>query len=247
MVVSLRSALCALTLLLGLLVQATPAADVEFEHSFWAYADSILSDNAFQGASWSVQISSVTSGSVIYEKDPDRLVTPASVAKVLTSSAAMATLGPDYRFATTCLTSGDAVERGAAERRLDPAGGGRPDAGSEARVDPTLVGGQPEGAGAAAHVGGNLVLSAWPFRSKAPRRRGAWTTSTPGSRPRWTVSVTIPTSATSKVLPGSYDGDNAQYVLDPPFAPVHIRSRVVTAPKGQPAELRCRWHRRTRR
>ncbi len=236
MVVSLRSAVCALAILLGLLVQSTPAADVEFAHSFWAYADSVLSDNAFQGASWSIQISQASTGKIVYEKDPDRLVAPASVAKVLIAAAALTTLGPDYRFATACLTAGELSGAGSLNGDLILQAGGDPTA--EAKHTSLLrAWADSLKARGLRRVEGNIVLSTWPFRLEGAAPAWGMDDLNAGFAPAVDGFGFNSNVCNVEVLPGCADGDDAQYVLDPPFAPIHIRSRVTTVPKGQAADL----------
>ncbi|MDB4930191.1 MAG: D-alanyl-D-alanine carboxypeptidase/D-alanyl-D-alanine-endopeptidase [Myxococcaceae bacterium] len=66
---------------------------------------------ATRGARISVVVMEAGSGRVVYEREADAALNPASDAKLLTASAALAILGPDRRFTTTLegATSGEAV------------------------------------------------------------------------------------------------------------------------------------------
>ena len=75
----------------------------------------------------SILVESLESGETLYERDPDTLLNPASNVKLFTSAAALARLGPEYRFATEVLA--DALPAGGAVRSLYLRG----------RGDPTLV------------------------------------------------------------------------------------------------------------
>jgi D-alanyl-D-alanine carboxypeptidase/D-alanyl-D-alanine-endopeptidase (penicillin-binding protein 4) len=55
---------------------------------------------------WGIDVLDLASGKVIYSLDPDRLFVPASNAKLMTTAAALAIAGPDYRFHTTVETAG---------------------------------------------------------------------------------------------------------------------------------------------
>ncbi|MDR1408221.1 MAG: D-alanyl-D-alanine carboxypeptidase/D-alanyl-D-alanine-endopeptidase [Tannerella sp.] len=55
---------------------------------------------AMQGASVSLMVREVESGAVTYACDAERLLTPASVTKTVTTAAALELLGSDFRFAT---------------------------------------------------------------------------------------------------------------------------------------------------
>ncbi|WP_419183753.1 D-alanyl-D-alanine carboxypeptidase/D-alanyl-D-alanine-endopeptidase [Streptomyces albidus (ex Kaewkla and Franco 2022)] len=69
--------------------------------------DRILGGKRLSGASSSVVVSDAASGRVLYSHDARRRLLPASNTKLLTSSAAMDVLGPDYRYRTDVLARGD--------------------------------------------------------------------------------------------------------------------------------------------
>ena len=62
--------------------------------------DQTLSRPPLAGAQIGVQVVSVDTGEVLYARDADRLLNPASNVKLVTSGAALARLGPEYRFRT---------------------------------------------------------------------------------------------------------------------------------------------------
>lgn len=86
--------------------------------------DAILATPGLKGAGVSVTVRR-PDGTVLYSKDPERRLEPASNAKLFTSTAALDTLGPSYRFTTSVLTSG---QRSGSTLRGDIAirGGGDP-------------------------------------------------------------------------------------------------------------------------
>src|SRR5215470_16969717 len=55
---------------------------------------------------WGIEITSVQSGKVLCSINGDKLFTPASNTKLFTTAAALALIGPDYKFRTTVETSG---------------------------------------------------------------------------------------------------------------------------------------------
>jgi serine-type D-Ala-D-Ala carboxypeptidase/endopeptidase (penicillin-binding protein 4) len=55
---------------------------------------------------WGLEVSSLSTGKVLYARDADRLFTPASNTKLFTTAAALALIGPDYSFHTTVETNG---------------------------------------------------------------------------------------------------------------------------------------------
>ena len=70
------------------------------------------------GPSVAVAVSQLSDGETVFEEGPDK-ITPASTMKLLTTTAALATLGPDHTFRTT-------VVAGASSRDVVLVGGGDP-------------------------------------------------------------------------------------------------------------------------
>src|SRR5215813_10051264 len=63
----------------------------------------------FRDARLGVQLVSLDDGSVVFSKDADALMNPASNVKLVTAAAALARLGPEYRFDTEFLAEPGAV------------------------------------------------------------------------------------------------------------------------------------------
>src|SRR4051812_40136444 len=57
-------------------------------------------------ATSAVRVVSLTRGEVLYDRNSDLSLNPASNMKLLTSTTALAKLGPDYRFTTRVLIEG---------------------------------------------------------------------------------------------------------------------------------------------
>src|SRR5437870_1145524 len=55
---------------------------------------------------WGIEITSLSAGKTLYALNPDKLFTPASNTKLFTTAAALALIGPDYKFRTTVETAG---------------------------------------------------------------------------------------------------------------------------------------------
>src|SRR5438132_9523235 len=62
--------------------------------------NAILSDSALKGGIQGVIVRSLKDGSTWYERNSDLYFMPASNQKLLTTSVALALLGPDFRFRT---------------------------------------------------------------------------------------------------------------------------------------------------
>jgi D-alanyl-D-alanine carboxypeptidase/D-alanyl-D-alanine-endopeptidase (penicillin-binding protein 4) len=90
--------------------------------------DTILERSALDGARLGILVTDVESGRVLYARDADALLNPASNVKLFTSAAALARLGPEFRFETELRVDGPSLHRSHA-RQLYVRGKG----------DPTLV------------------------------------------------------------------------------------------------------------
>ena len=101
-----------------------PRADVA---RFRARVDAALAEAHAQKALWGVLVTDRDTGEVLYELNADRFFTPASNAKIVTTSLALATLGPTYQFRTTLESSGKFGEDGRLLGDLVFVGRGDPD------------------------------------------------------------------------------------------------------------------------
>jgi D-alanyl-D-alanine carboxypeptidase/D-alanyl-D-alanine-endopeptidase (penicillin-binding protein 4) len=75
-------------------------------------ADKILSASSLRGASWSIMAVDLQDGRVLMTREVDRSLVPASNIKLLGTSCALETLGPEYRIATTIGHTGRAEPDG---------------------------------------------------------------------------------------------------------------------------------------
>src|SRR6266576_1344503 len=72
----------------------------------------ILADPDLARSYWGMEIVSLTSGKILYVQNNDKLFTPASNTKLFTTSAALALIGPDYKFRTSVETTGSLDKHG---------------------------------------------------------------------------------------------------------------------------------------
>jgi D-alanyl-D-alanine carboxypeptidase/D-alanyl-D-alanine-endopeptidase (penicillin-binding protein 4) len=69
--------------------------------SLEARLDRLLDQPYFAQAQWGVEVVSLDSGKILFSRNADKLMKPASNAKLYTSALALHTLGPDYRIKTS--------------------------------------------------------------------------------------------------------------------------------------------------
>jgi D-alanyl-D-alanine carboxypeptidase/D-alanyl-D-alanine-endopeptidase (penicillin-binding protein 4) len=92
--------------------------------------ETILAQPDLSRGFWGIEIASLKSGKVLYSSNANKLFTPASNTKLFTTAAALALIGPDYKFRTTVETSGSLDKYGRLTGDLVLVG----------RGDPTLSG-----------------------------------------------------------------------------------------------------------
>ena len=103
---------------------AKPRADVA---RFRARVDAAVSEAHAQKALWGILVTDRDTGETLYELNADRFFTPASNAKIVTTSLAMAMLGPTYQFRTTLESAGRLGDDGRLLGDLVFVGRGDPD------------------------------------------------------------------------------------------------------------------------
>ncbi len=117
-----------LALALALLVVSRPA--LAQTGGMAAAADSLLATPATARAHWGISVLDATTGATLYARNDAQLFEPASNAKLFTTSAALALLGPTYTLATRVLAEGTVDAAGTLHGDLRLLGG----------ADPTLSG-----------------------------------------------------------------------------------------------------------
>jgi serine-type D-Ala-D-Ala carboxypeptidase/endopeptidase (penicillin-binding protein 4) len=201
----------------GLPTDATPK---ELEAALRA----ILDGSPLAGARAGLLVADADSGQVLYAHDADVLLNPASNVKLVTSAAALARLGPEYRFSTELLV--DARSIGAASVKTLYVRG---------RGDPSIVTERLWGiAGDLEHLGvkkvGELVLDDGFFDAE---RAGPGYDQEGGDRsylaPAGALSLNFNTIAVH-VGPGDRKGARGQVELEPASRFVEVENRTVTVP-----------------
>ncbi|KAB2909585.1 MAG: D-alanyl-D-alanine carboxypeptidase/D-alanyl-D-alanine-endopeptidase [Ignavibacteriales bacterium] len=72
----------------------------------WQTVDGLLDDPNLSGATWGVVVQSVTSGEVLYKRNEQVLLNPASLVKLITTAAALSYLGGSYNYETEIRADG---------------------------------------------------------------------------------------------------------------------------------------------
>jgi serine-type D-Ala-D-Ala carboxypeptidase/endopeptidase (penicillin-binding protein 4) len=110
----------------ALLVSEVSAAPHKFRPSLKKQIETILSQPDLARGFWGMEIKSLDSGKILYSLNSDKLFTPASNTKLFTTAAALALIGPDYKFRTTVETNGSLDKYGRLNGDLMLVGRGDP-------------------------------------------------------------------------------------------------------------------------
>jgi serine-type D-Ala-D-Ala carboxypeptidase/endopeptidase (penicillin-binding protein 4) len=112
-----------------------PVSEFTFSRSdIRRLADSLVGSARFANAHWGILIVHPAGGDTLYSHQADKLFTPASNQKILTTAVAFAQLGPDFRFRTVVGTHGE-VRDGTLFGDLVVVGRGDPSVSTSMRTD----------------------------------------------------------------------------------------------------------------
>jgi D-alanyl-D-alanine carboxypeptidase/D-alanyl-D-alanine-endopeptidase (penicillin-binding protein 4) len=198
-----------------------------------ATIDAILADPRLDGAQAGVVVVDTATGKTLYDRNGDRRLIPASNTKLLTSTAALALLGPGHRFTTTVSADG---RRGAGllSGNLYLRGGG----------DPTLLAADYDrlaarvAAAGVRVVTGNLVAD--DTRYDAARLGPDWTWDDEPYYYAAQVSALTVAPDTDydagtvvvRAAPGAAAGDRPTVTMNPPNGYLKIDNRAETVATG---------------
>jgi D-alanyl-D-alanine carboxypeptidase/D-alanyl-D-alanine-endopeptidase (penicillin-binding protein 4) len=210
--------------LLGALAAAglAPAGAPAAERGLEARLDAALRHPALRGARVAALVVDAEDGGVLFEREPDRALVPASNQKILTAVAALARFGPTHRFATEVLADA-APDASGTVRLLAVRGGGDPSLTSERlwRLASDLR------AAGLRRVRGSLVLDDALFAE--PRWHPSWgaTSARAYHAPVSALSVNYGAFAV-EVRPGPQTGEPVRVAVDPPVPFLRLVNRAVT-------------------
>jgi D-alanyl-D-alanine carboxypeptidase/D-alanyl-D-alanine-endopeptidase (penicillin-binding protein 4) len=183
-------------------------------------------------ATVAVRVVSLDTGQVLYERNPDFSLNPASNMKLVTSAAALARLGPDYRFTTRVLAA-RRPEGGTLRGDLILQGGGDPvlELPDLDRLADALR------AAGLRRVRGRLLAD--DSRYDAERLGAGWSADYESYYYAAQISaLTLNRNvATVDVFPGETVGDSARVEVRPVEGYLRVLTRPATGPRGGEARI----------
>jgi D-alanyl-D-alanine carboxypeptidase/D-alanyl-D-alanine-endopeptidase (penicillin-binding protein 4) len=235
----LRAAFAALLSALPALALGQSAAPTRSESvatTLAAQIDAQIGQPRFAGAAWGIAVVSLDSGRTLYAHQAERLLQPASTAKLFTAALALDSLGADYRVSTRLL--GAAPRGGRVDGPLVLYGMGDPTLGADAA---TADWADQLAAQLAAHgvrrIHGDLVADDAYF--SGPYFGSGWEATDLQS---WFAMPASALSAQENVVkltvtPAATAGAPAGLVFDPADAAPPVVSRLATSAAGSVADI----------
>ncbi|MFB3908993.1 MAG: D-alanyl-D-alanine carboxypeptidase/D-alanyl-D-alanine-endopeptidase [Candidatus Eisenbacteria bacterium] len=180
------------------------------------------------GVAASVAFAPIAGGSPAIALDENRLLPPASVAKIVTTAAALDLLGPGHRFVTRLWADGP-LQDGRLEGNLYLSGEGDPFLVHERLW---LLAHEAAAATGLREVAGDLVVHA-PIVLDLQEGRSAENTDSPYAAPVSILAVDF-NNLFLRIRAGSRDGAPAEVFLDPfPIPGVAVDAAVTTSGSGR--------------
>jgi D-alanyl-D-alanine carboxypeptidase/D-alanyl-D-alanine-endopeptidase (penicillin-binding protein 4) len=201
-----------------------PAAGAGELSPLAARLDRAIASRGLRGARTAALVVARDGGRVLYARDPDRSLVPASNQKILTALAALSAFGPTYRFTTQVFAQPELDAEGALDV-LAIRGSGDPTLTSE---DVWRLAADLRRLGLRRIREGILVDDS---AFDAERWHPSWGTISARAyhAPVGALSVNYGAFAAA-VHPGPRSGDPVHVVLDPPVRFLHLANRAVTGP-----------------
>jgi D-alanyl-D-alanine carboxypeptidase/D-alanyl-D-alanine-endopeptidase (penicillin-binding protein 4) len=210
--------LCAV-LALGLLVAAGPARS---EPPLDQRLDAVLGDRGLRGARIAALVVDASDGRVLYARDPDRALVPASNLKILTALATLSAFGPAHRFETHVFADAAPDVEGAVGR-LYVVGGGDPALTSE---DLWRLAADLRRAGLR-RVRDAIILETSLFDDERWHPSWGRVSARAYNAPVGALTVNYGAFA-ARVRPGARSGEPVEVSLDPPVSFLRLTNRAQT-------------------
>ena len=100
-------------LLTAAILLVSIVSPVRSEDPLAAKIDAVIDGKDYKQARWGLCVIDAKTGKAEYERDPEKLIVPASVTKLYSCSAAMIAFGADYQFVTPVYARGEIDDKGA--------------------------------------------------------------------------------------------------------------------------------------
>ena len=201
-----------------------------------AALDSIFDTPAFASAHWGVLVRSAETGETLYARNPGKMFVPASNVKLVTASAALQGLGPEYRYRTAIVAAGP-VRGGALEGDLVVVGSGDPTVSARFAGDPRAVlraWADSLRARGVTRISGRVLGDDDVFDERALGRGWAWDDVDAAYSAEISGLPFDEGSAALRVEPGAEAGSAARVSLAPATAYLRLAADVATgAPESE--------------
>lgn len=206
--------------------------------------DRIVERPAFDAGFWGIEVRSLTTGKVLYARNPRKNMKPASTAKLLVTAAALDAFGPDERFRTTVEAAGAPDSQGTL--RGDVFLVGRGDANLSGRFnDGHITAAFEEMADALVRAGvrridGRIVGHEGLFKGDRRGEDWGWEDLV------WWYGAEVSAlsfndnCADLRLAPGERVGEAARVERNPPSRYYSVVSTVTTSPAGAEEDLTLR-------
>ena len=201
-----------------------------------AQIDALIDQPRFAAASWGIAVVSLDNGRTLYARHADRLLQPASTAKLFTAAVSLSMLGPDYRIPTRLLAS-DRIMNGRLNGALVLYGMGDPTLGTAGSADWADQLASQAAARGLRFVHGDLIADDSYFTG--PAFGAGWEA---GDLQSW---FGVPSSALSvqenivnvTVSPGAAAGHSARLALAPADGMPVVIGQLVTSAARTPNDI----------
>ncbi|MFZ2237369.1 MAG: D-alanyl-D-alanine carboxypeptidase/D-alanyl-D-alanine-endopeptidase [Dokdonella sp.] len=221
----------------SLAARAQDAAPTNNAATLATRIDAQLDDSRFNAASWGVKVVSIDTGKTVYQRNAERLLVPASTAKLFTAALALHTFGSDYRIPTMVFGTKRPAKNGELHGDLVLYGYGDPTLGIDRHSDwANTLAMQIRKAGVT-RVTGDLVADA--TRYAAPLYGSGWEAADLQhwfGAPASAISVDDNTVKLS-IKPGVQPGQLARIEFDPKTSAPSLDNRLRTVPARTPGDI----------
>jgi D-alanyl-D-alanine carboxypeptidase/D-alanyl-D-alanine-endopeptidase (penicillin-binding protein 4) len=222
-----------LLMAVSLATTAAPAAT----NTLVARIDAHIGEPRFAAADWGIAVVSLDDGRTLYAHRADRLLQPASTAKLFTAALALSALGADYRLPTRLLAGG-AIANGRLDGPLILYGMGDPTLGAANTGADWADRLASQLAARGVHrVRGDVIADDSYFRG--PLIGTGWEAGDLQSAfaaPASALSVNE-NSVRVTVTPAARIGQPAQVTLDPADTDLRVENALVTVPARTPDDI----------